>query len=323
MGKKDFASKLLTSRNEVFAELFNKLLFKEDRIDPASLIESDTAGFSTLPDMTPLQGVRDVYRIWQLMFTCKAAYLLMGLENQSKISYVMPVRNMSYDVMEYGKQIRNSAKVIRKQKKDSSLSSEEYLSRFPKDGKIIPVITLVLNWSTEKWDGPTSLYDMMDPDVLKEYGDYINNYKIIVVSVSDLPDELLESFESEMGKALQFSKYANNKEKLKKLAAREDFASVSNELIATINAMTGSNIRYNEEGGRVNMCQAINEMINDGFNQGINVGFNKGIEQGKVQQKETDVVKLSELMKSKGYSEEEIKEFVSEFQKSVGDDLVH
>ena len=79
------------------------------------------------------------------------------------------------------------------------------------------------------------------------------------------------------------------------------------------------------------MAKALDEMINDGFNQGINVGFEKGIEegiikgieQGKVKQREADVVKLSELMKSKGYSEEEIKEFVSEFQKSVGDDLVH
>ena len=67
------------------------------------------------------------------------------------------------------------------------------------------------------------------------------------------------------------------------------------------------------------MAKALDEMINDGFNQGINVGFEKG----KLQQKETDVVRLSELMRSKGYSEEEIEGIVSEFQKSVGDDLVH
>ena len=75
------------------------------------------------------------------------------------------------------------------------------------------------------------------------------------------------------------------------------------------------------------MAKALDEMINDGFNQGINVGFEKGIikgiEQGKVKQREADVVKLSELMKSKGYSEEEIKELVSELRKSEDDDPVH
>ena len=35
-----------------------------------------------------------------------AAYILLGIENQQKVHYAMPVRNMLYDALQYDKQVK-------------------------------------------------------------------------------------------------------------------------------------------------------------------------------------------------------------------------
>ena len=44
----------------------------------------------------------------------EAAYILLGIENQTDIHYVMPVRNMIYDALQYGKQVADTAANHRK-----------------------------------------------------------------------------------------------------------------------------------------------------------------------------------------------------------------
>ena len=39
----------------------------------------------------------------------EAAYILLGIENQTDIHYAMPVRNMIYDALQYGKQVADTA----------------------------------------------------------------------------------------------------------------------------------------------------------------------------------------------------------------------
>ena len=63
------------------------------------------------------------------------------------------------------------------------LSAEEYLSRFRKEDRIYPVITLVFYYDVKKWDGAVELYDMfrLDASMKKEIliKDYLPNYKSI------------------------------------------------------------------------------------------------------------------------------------------------
>ena len=39
----------------------------------------------------------------------EAAYILLGIENQTDIHYAMPVRNIIYDALQYGKQVADIA----------------------------------------------------------------------------------------------------------------------------------------------------------------------------------------------------------------------
>ena len=84
--------------------------------------------------------------------TSVALTLVLGIENQSNVHYAMPVRNMLYDAMQYEKQVRQLAAAHRK--KHDAATSDEYLSGMSREDKITPVITLVINFGSKRWDGP-------------------------------------------------------------------------------------------------------------------------------------------------------------------------
>ena len=259
MGKKDTTVKLLTKDNEVFAEIFNRFLFGEEVVDPAELREMDTTELAAIAEKTIVeQKYRDVLKKAEVKTDNKFAYLLLGIENQSELHYAMAVRTMLYDALNYFAQIRQVKREIRKGRR-SGYSDAEWLGGFPKGRTITPVISLVLCWSPEKWDAPKSLYEMMDPDVVRRYGRWIEDYKINLVSVHDLPDELLET-KTEIGLALEFSKYSNDNEKIREYQNDRRFENRSNEFVATINEMTGSGFRLNPEGGNVNMREGLRKL---------------------------------------------------------------
>ncbi len=94
----------------------------------------------------------------------------------------MAVRNNLYDALEYAGQVEGAArshrKEIRRRKEQGSAEAEEgkhtpsageFLSGFWKEDRLIPSITVTIFFSSKKWDGPLSLFEMMDvsdPDVL-------------------------------------------------------------------------------------------------------------------------------------------------------------
>ena len=50
------------------------------------------------------------------------------------------------------------------------VSDGEYLSGFYKEDRLVPVITLVIHFGAEEWDGPMTLHEMMEignPELLK------------------------------------------------------------------------------------------------------------------------------------------------------------
>ena len=66
----------------------------------------------------------------------KRQVVLIGVENQSDIHYAIPVKHMFYDVMAYGNQVKETAK--RHRKKKDTATSDEFLSGFTKEDKLIP-----------------------------------------------------------------------------------------------------------------------------------------------------------------------------------------
>ena len=90
-------------------------------------------------------------------------------------------------------------------------NSDEFLSGLKREDKIIPVVTIVIYFSPDRWNGPSSLYEMFEwseiPDNLKEY---IQNYKIILLQPCDIAPDKLDKTESTLGKVMGFIKYSTN-----------------------------------------------------------------------------------------------------------------
>lgn len=123
MGKADAVTKQYMKENTVFADAFNFLLYNgENVILPQTLRELDTAEVVipfTVDDKgkkqaQAVQKYRDILKMTTVMTDDKAAYVLFGVEAQTDIHYAMPVRNVIYDALQYGRQVTEISKRNRK-----------------------------------------------------------------------------------------------------------------------------------------------------------------------------------------------------------------
>ena len=147
--EKDTLTKAFMERPDIFADAFNFLLYDgEQVIKPEELREMDTTSialpFGTDGVQVPVQKYRDVFKQWVIKRDDDAAYLLLGVENQSDIHYAMPVRSMLYDALQYSSQVNAAGKRHKSAKESEKPTSGEYLSGFYSGDRLIPVITLVI-----------------------------------------------------------------------------------------------------------------------------------------------------------------------------------
>ena len=212
MGKKDRYEKVYTGNAEVFADIVNYLLYEgEKKIRPDDLRELDGEEL-LVEEKKVLQRLRDVVKQVTVRQNEEAIYMIIGLENQTQVHYAMPVRTMVYDAMHYAGQVEeirkqngrrwkqrkwnnsdNSGEQAGSRVEDRLLTSAEFLSGITKEDKLLPVITIVILYSSDPWDGPVSLYDMLatkDPEILK----YVQDYHIHLIAPGNMTDQQIRCF---------------------------------------------------------------------------------------------------------------------------------
>ncbi|MCI9480206.1 MAG: transposase, partial [Lachnospiraceae bacterium] len=222
----------------------------------------------------PVQKFRDVQKLYAAMTDGKIEYVLYGAENQAEIHYAMPVKNNLYDALEYAGQVEEAAKSHRKERRRKKEEGEasveesrktpsagEFLSGFWVEDRLIPSITVTIFFGSEEWDGPLSLFDMMDvsdPDVLA----CMDNYHVRLIAPAQMADEEIMKFQSSLREVMLFIKYSKDKENLSRVLAANErrFREVERRAADVIEAITNSGIKYDEEDEVVNVCQAIQEM---------------------------------------------------------------
>ena len=289
--EKDSLTKRFMERPEVFADAFNLLIYDGEKvIQPSELKALDTTEiaipYGADSDAAPEQKYRDVFKSRVAMMDGRAAYLLLGVENQSEIHYAMPVRNMVYDALQYSAQVAAKAKAHRKEKNSTDgqkISSGEYLSGFYRNDKLIPVITLVIYFGANEWDGPVTIHEMLeesDDKILRLTPDY----RINLVSPASLTENQAEKLSSDLKEVMLFVKYSRDKRKLLELLdTDEHFKAIDIDTAHVIKALTGTNIKINHSEGEINMCQAIEDMRNEAMEQGLEKGMEQGLEKGMEQ----------------------------------------
>ncbi len=277
--KKDVVLKEFWRDNSRFASLFNGFLFDGREIIKAENLremDSDVSGVIWDKDYEEsLSRVRDVIK--------KMAYgiefVILGIEAQDKIHYAMPLRVMIYDALGYLKeyqQLSNQYKNHPKQLK----SSEEFLSKLKKGDKLHPIISIVIYYGEEEWDGPLSLADMVE-EVTEEFREVFADYTMNLLQIRN--SGRYQFANKDVQTVFEISREIQGGE-FQKVKQKYVDVDISSELLRVIGVMVNSKdiIKQAENGQEVqNMCKSLELLKEDsrqlGISQGIDMGITKGI----------------------------------------------
>ena len=286
MGRKDVVTREYLSSDEVFADVVNLALYSGKCVVHASnlreadsveelaitLEESDSKGKrrksrqGTVQRKQPhiVQRYRDIVR--EVVIDGVEGYLariIVGVEGQSEIHYAMPVRNMLYDALNYSGQVNG---VSEKNRQDGLLmTSAEFLSGIRKEDKLIPVVTIVVTFQPEAWDGPMSVHEMLDwrgiPDELRKR---IPDYEMLLLQPSDYKEEKVSNPQSTFGVIMGLLKYASSMENFQKYVDEHEevLSNMPVRAAAVLNEFCTLDLAEQEleKDEVIDMCQAVREM---------------------------------------------------------------
>ena len=318
MGKIDLAAHVFFQKHkECYAELFNRFVFQKDIVDPDLLTPVD-AKYSIKRNKTYRSFLRDeLCQLAVVQETKDFGFILLGCENFSYTNYRAPVVAMTYDAMEYQRQ---SAEIYERHRKEGrTLTGAEFLSRYPKGAYLKPVITLIWNLQPIEWDGPTNLKQMIQPELADQFGQYFNDYGVTVIDPTHITEEALNHLSNNLRAIMGYSKYSQNPDELYEFVSKQAAMSRLDPVTADlINLTTHSKLdlsKYEEEGGGVNMCKAI-QIMQEGKKRAEAETRQVRAEltaELKAERKEHNREKklLIKMLKESGRSEAEIKSYLN------------
>ena len=293
MQEKDITQKMLERHNDVFSDIVNVLLFGGKKVvAEETLFDSVTDSVLKIDKRVRIQD-RDVAKYWK---DSQINIALFGLENQTTPNKLMPLRVISYDGTEYGKQSRTE-----------NIDKKKY-----------PVISLVLYLGFEhKWLYPKNLLGIIDVD--EKLKPYVNDYKINLFEIAYLDREIIDSFKSDFWILADYLYQMRVNRNY--VADKKSIAHIE-ELLMLMSAMTGDK-RFEEiiyEANTkevVNMCEVLDIVEARGIEKGIEKGREKGREEGAdiisrlntILAKEGDLDKIIKANTDKKYRNELLKKY--------------
>ena len=277
--------------NHIFADAFNYLIYNgEQVIHPENLHTLDTTAIAVPYGAdgvgVPVQKYRDELKYLSAKTDESSVYLILGIENQSDIHYAMPVRNMVYDALQYAEQVNRIAAKHRRDKHQKSAgrkhrTSGEYLTGFYKDDRLVPVITLVIYFGPDQWDGPTTLHEMLaidNPEILA----FVPDYKINLIAPALITKDEMMKLTTSLREVLLFIKYSKDKNQLQDLLTNNKrFQNIDRKAVQVINTVTHSNLKTRENEDGETMCIALDQIQAEFKEEGRMEGRKEGIIEGK------------------------------------------
>lgn len=254
MPSPDAALKDFFKNNEVFAALFNGYLFNNEPVINANELEpEDTAYATTVKSRSGRKHSRKTEKINKyrdnIRKTSLGYFVILGIENQDKIHYSMPVKKALYDVLGYSTELSTLGKIQDK----TEWTVDEWLSKVKKGTRITPIITVVFYTGEDPWDGPKSLHEMMDLD--ERIKPYVPDYPLYVIDIGHDQDLSFDNKELNELKEMLSSIYAGS--------ADENESFVESSTIALTGILTGDENLYfsaiESEGGKQKVCKALAE----------------------------------------------------------------
>lgn len=275
MAEKDIAEKTLISLNDVFADIFNVLVFQGKRVvTEESLKDGMTISQYKGNDRKLHEQERDVFKSWM---GHGFNVVLTGIENQTAPDRDMPFRVIGYDGVAYRSQILNEKNSKKKKRSHRRNRSER---------RRVPVITIVLYFGKRPWNYPKNLKGCFCPPLPKgEVGrildDYIQDYKIHVFDIPRLSKETVERFQSDFRVVAEYftNVYTNPEYTPESRVIRH-----VDEFLKLMRVMTGDsryeNMMFSDEEKKegIDVCRVLDYREARGEARGIEKGIEKGID---------------------------------------------
>lgn len=263
------------SDREHFADLYNAVLFGGEQVlSPDNLEERDSnvSGIAKTgarnkhgkKTQQSIKAVRDVLKVVKYSKEYDAEFAILGIENQNKIHYAMPLRVMEYDTRSYKKQYRE---YVRKNRK-KGLTGDEFLSKMKQTEKLVPVITIVIYYGEKRWDGAKSLKEMLR--IPPQIEAYVNDYPMHLVEFGNggLPLQNGDNINLFEICRILYNQKVKLAERKKKIIHYVGSHEVGNEVLDAAGAVLGKEIEINEkEDG--NMCSFFEELERECEERGI------------------------------------------------------
>lgn len=234
MAEKDIAEKTFIALNDVFADIFNGLLFQGKQVISADSLE-EAAVFSQYraEDNKLHEQERDTHKLWH---GHGINLVLAGIENQTQPDKDMPFRIFSYDGASYRSQLLKTEEIVEDGEVRQAPAKERY-----------PVITIVLYFGKELWNYPKNLCDCFYPelpktDAMEVLRQYIQDYKIHVFDIPRLTPEQVKRFRSDFRIVADYFTHAYVE---KNYVPEDAVITHVDEFLKLMNVLTGDN-RYDE-----------------------------------------------------------------------------
>ena len=264
-----------------FADLINGYVFAgKEKVRPEDIREVNRSFSRIRKKSGKIQGQvleRDLVR----RVCAGMQIVLIALENQSDIHYAMPVRVMNSDSMGYEKQWKEKS---RQHREKGDLKGAGFLSGFGKDVRLHPIITIVVYFGEEEWDGPRSLKEMLDlSECPADLAEFISDYPIHLLDVRRYMN--LEHFHTDLRYVFGFLQNTGKGDRLKEYVKSNEkiFADLEEDAYDLISVMSHSRElkmmkkTNKNEGGGFDMCRGIEELIEQGIERGMQQGRAEGI----------------------------------------------
>lgn len=299
MGKYDTCMKEFLQNKDRFADLFNGCCFQGRQIIRAEDLREASENYvltdKRLPGKTR-QKDTEIIRDVKMVLGSGMVLQVLAVENQSYVDYAMPVRCMGYDAAEYRRQLKERKQERRllinseNRPKNPAVSMDETLSGILSSDRLHPVYMLCLYSGTEPWDGPRKLSDMMafDPQN-KNLQSLFEEYHLHLFCINE--QHVFDAFRSALKPLFQAINCRNNKKKMIELMKDETYSHLNEDTWDAIAIMTDNAAMlqkkdlYKTENQKeeFNMCQALQELMQDERNEGRIEGRNEGkIEDQKI-----------------------------------------
>ncbi len=314
MGKRDITHKSFFENAEWFADLMNAAFFGGEKIVEAKELLPEDGAIQKADNAATVERLRDVVKRQAKDGSIFAMYIL---ESQSTVDYGMLIRVMVEESLTYDKQIKQIRR-RNKEKYGNVLKEDEFICGFRRNDRLAPVFSLVLYWGDKEWDAINSLPELVDipaasHNLQKQVRELVPNYRIKVLDLNNVKDFSL--FKTTLRTIFEFYSFRKNKDGLKKyLSTHEaEVRGLDEESRFLLSTMIKEKrllrqLKKMEEAEEMknkkeeeDLCQAIQEMIDEGREEGRIEGEAKGKEEGRIEGKEEGRLSAFKQMVSEGH----------------------